>query len=519
MVLVILAGGCNSEGPCGTNRIDAGTGSLMDGGPPDVGPMDEGTPDVLPDADAEPPEPTGWAVAVGGDGEDHIWKVVVDDSGNPIVLGEFTNTVKLDGVEGDITLQGSSITRNFLAKLDPTTRKFHWAMDLDGISRRETGAIGFLDSWDGLGVDAQGNIYFAGKFKGSATFGDTTLLSAGAKDIFITKLSPDGEVLWAASAGGPGEDDANDIAVGSDGKVTIGGMFSETADFGSTSLTAKGNNDLFVARLDSDDGSFDWAVGAGSDTTDIEREIVNAIAVDGSGNSFITCAASWDATFCTLTIAGPKAGQQIGYVAKIDAAKKFVWIAPLSAEAGGCIALDSSGNIYVEMGLNTSYMPSPLNNDVIKVYKGHEETWSDNSKTWCQDDKAIVASTGVINVPGIIVDGKDNVLLAGMVTGEAHIGPATLTTEPGVYIAFLARMDPECNFTKVESAPPTDYRSLGRFVASDKTGGAYLVGDFRGTADFGGTILKSQGSNINDPNTPTHKRADGFIWYIDPGPE
>jgi len=48
-----------------------------------------------------------------------------------------------------------------------------------------------------IAADAAGNLYVAGSFGGTVTFGSTTLTAPQATDMFLAKLSPAGVWLWA----------------------------------------------------------------------------------------------------------------------------------------------------------------------------------------------------------------------------------------------------------------------------------------------------------------------------------
>jgi hypothetical protein len=65
------------------------------------------------------------------------------------------------------------------------------------------------DSGLGIAVDISGNVYFTGYFNGEADLDPTNevknFLSAGAKDIFISKLNPDGSALINSMIPTPGE--------------------------------------------------------------------------------------------------------------------------------------------------------------------------------------------------------------------------------------------------------------------------------------------------------------------------
>jgi hypothetical protein len=52
-----------------------------------------------------------------------------------------------------------------------------------------------------IDVDYQGNVYIAGRFFGSPSFGSYTLQSIGKSDVFIAKLNRSGDVIWVRSVG------------------------------------------------------------------------------------------------------------------------------------------------------------------------------------------------------------------------------------------------------------------------------------------------------------------------------
>jgi hypothetical protein len=116
------------------------------------------------------------------------------------------------------------------------------------------------DRATGIGLDADGNVYTTGHFKGTGYFNPAStttgvLSSAGSTDVFVSKLSPTGGFVWAKRMGGTGADQGRGLVVGADGSVFTTGSFSGTADFdpsagGTAELTSAGGTDLFVSRLD-----------------------------------------------------------------------------------------------------------------------------------------------------------------------------------------------------------------------------------------------------------------------------
>ena len=109
-------------------------------------------------------------------------------------------------------------------------------------------------------TDSNGDVYVAGSFEQSATFGSITLTSAGGDDIFVAKMNSSGGWLWAKQAGGSNDDHGVDLAVDSGGNIFLTGEFQSTAFFGSDSMTAgpSANDDFFVAKIDT---WGNWAMG------------------------------------------------------------------------------------------------------------------------------------------------------------------------------------------------------------------------------------------------------------------
>ena len=103
---------------------------------------------------------------------------------------------------------------------------------------------------DGYGVSAlpDGSSIVTGSFQGDAIFGSTTLTSAGGFDVFTAKMNADGTWAWATNAGGTGHDYGFGVSALPDGSSIVTGGFSDTATFGSTTLTSAGDYDVYTAR-------------------------------------------------------------------------------------------------------------------------------------------------------------------------------------------------------------------------------------------------------------------------------
>jgi hypothetical protein len=125
-------------------------------------------------------------------------------------------------------------------------------------------------SWaSSAATDASGNVFVTGYFEGSTlTLGSNTL-SAVAENIYVAKLDPAGNVLWAVSFGGSNTASGNGITVDSAGDaIVIGNLdsFTSLVISPSITLTQQGSaRDLVVIKLDGDNGQALWARNFGGD--------------------------------------------------------------------------------------------------------------------------------------------------------------------------------------------------------------------------------------------------------------
>ncbi|MCZ2111199.1 MAG: hypothetical protein LC118_16790 [Dehalococcoidia bacterium] len=96
-----------------------------------------------------------------------------------------------------------------------------------------------------------------------------TLTSAGGRfDAFVAKLDSQGNTLWAKSAGGTDYDEAFSLSVDAAGNIFTTGVFSDTATFGTTSLTSAGETDVFVMKMDNA-GTVSWVRGYATGHDDV----------------------------------------------------------------------------------------------------------------------------------------------------------------------------------------------------------------------------------------------------------
>ena len=141
-----------------------------------------------------------WAKRMGGPSDDASFSIAVDIYGNVYTTGSFSGTVDFDPGAGIFNLTSYDVTDIYILKLD-VVGNFVWAKRMGGAS---------VDDGISIGLDASGNVYTTGWFNGIVDFdpgvGIFNVSSLGSEDVFISKLDPAGNFLWAQRMGGSGDD-------------------------------------------------------------------------------------------------------------------------------------------------------------------------------------------------------------------------------------------------------------------------------------------------------------------------
>jgi uncharacterized delta-60 repeat protein len=243
-------------------------------------------------------EPSGlqsWAARYNGPGntKDRAWALGVDGSGNVYVTG--------DSGEGSPNLS------------DYVTVKY----SPSGVQRWAARYSALYDYATALAVDASGNVYVTGYSYGSGTYYDYATIRYNAK----------GHLRWVARYNGGIDDVANALAVDPSGNVYVtgeSGAVGTGSDYGTVMYDARGVQQ-WVARYN----------GPGNST-----DVANAIALDGSGDVYVTGESEGSGTVTDFaTIKYSEVGVE-QWTARYNGPRN-------TFDQATALAVDASGNVYV----------------------------------------------------------------------------------------------------------------------------------------------------------------------------
>ena len=349
-------------------------------------------------------------------------------------------------------------------------------------------------------TDGSGNVFVTGWFSSQTiTFGSITLTNTRNENMFLVKYDPSGNVLWAKSSNGIGDNDEGmSVSTDGSGNVYVTGWFSATyCTFGSITLTNAG---MFLVKYDSN-GNVLWAKNAGGNCNNSSY----GVSADGSGNVFVAGYFDNSGPYIifgsdTLTNAGM-------FLVKYDATGNVLW-----AKSGGggndigqSVSTDGKGNVFVTGNFNGNYIsfgsdtlinPGDVNIFLVKYDSFGNLLWA-KMAGW-----GIGGGQGPANeVQSCSTDSSGNVLITGG-GGTIIFGSDTLNNQG----MFLAKYDPSGNVLWVKRAAGT-YQAGGSGVSTDHSSNVYVTGWFEDTITFGSFILTNSGMFLVKYDT-----AGNVLW-------
>jgi hypothetical protein len=206
-------------------------------------------------------------------------------------------------------------------------------------------------------LDNSGDIICSGTYTGTSTFPGGSLSGFGFQDIFITKTSSDGSPIWQIGIGGANIDQSSALAVDANGDIFIAGRFQSSIDLDpspvvqSLTSSASGALDGFIAKYSGIDGALMqyWDITSGGIID------IRSIAIDDNGDIFLAGQFTQTVDFnfgpgTTSITSFLNSGD--GFVARYSSSMNLAWVNPIASNTPAIdylsdVKLSADGSLYV----------------------------------------------------------------------------------------------------------------------------------------------------------------------------
>lgn len=349
-----------------------------------------------------------WGVNTESAFTNEAMDIEIDGNGNSIIAGYIT---------GETAFENSQVFQQALGNGDIYVAKYSTLGTLIWV--KKFGGSG-SDRAFAIAIDSQNNILISGQYNGTVQFGSTTLTSvSNSRDIFLAKLNPSGDVIWAKSEGGAGVENVYDIAVDAQNNIVMTGQFSGNSTLCNQSFVSQTNPtlnaasfDLFVSKF-TESGSPIWVK---TGTAKYEDRGLS-IATDANNNIFLTGQFSDTLAFAGQTY--PNNGYNIGFISKLSSTGAVSWfhtlrggmVVPYSIRVSALNEIFVGGDfrgtlIYTDAQTATSITNPYLNRIfALKINTDGDYIWS-----------ADLGSDNELSLRSIAVDNTKNVYATGYFT-------------------------------------------------------------------------------------------------------
>lgn len=423
-----------------------------------------------------------WAISAGGNNNDYARSVATGPAGNVYIAGSFGSA----GINfGDTTLlnYGGYATDMYLVKFD-VMGNLLWATSTGGNNNNVADPS--------VAVDPDGNAFVTGCFGyiSSISFDSTILTSNGADDIYIVKYDPDGNVLWATSAGGYSNDRPRSISADAAGNVYLTGyFFSGSISFGSITLTSNGSGDIFVVKYDGS-GNVLWAKNAGGDDDDW----ANSVTTGPGGDIFVAGFYKSSIIYFDSITQSANNGNTDLYLVKYNASGDVLWAESTGGselDVAQSVATDADGNVYMAgyyKSSSISFGNTTLANNgygdicLVKYDASGSVIWAEGA-----------GGSETDNVNSVCTDAEGNIYMAGYFDSNSlNFGSITLTNS-GDDDMFLVKYNNAGNVLWAERAGSFDM-DKAQSVTTNIAGDIFVAGYFSSNhISFGNTTLINNG--------------------------
>lgn len=375
--------------------------------------------------------------------------IVVDDSLNVYIIGNFEDTVDMDLSAGVHQVISSGYSNICLAKYDQYMNLI-WCNHL--YDESSATAVG-------LQISPDNTLQIVGGFSDTLdvdpSANEALLITVGYGDHFFAEYDLDGNYLQSWSFGNGGGDFIHNLHTDINGNIYMTGWFQNTVNFnpGGTpyNITSSCSVNGYLVCYDSS-GSFRWAQSSSGGA--VGNSNGNGVTTDMEGNTY------WTGTFIDSAYLDYGSTTQViyggsninGFVGKYDYEGELIWAIPLAGTGkcrAKCVDVDSNNDLLLfgyyqdsidfDPSLNEHYCYSDSRNLFFAKYN------SDGNLIWVKT----IDSDNAIYSGEMTLDDLDNIYLTGHYGILADFNPDSIavdTTWVADRSSFIVKYDNDGNY-------------------------------------------------------------------------
>jgi hypothetical protein len=346
--------------------------------------------------------------------------IACDPFGNTYLAVQFTGVLTI----GSYSFQSAPIDDICILKYD-STGQFIWAKAMGSL---------YWDQVNGMDCDAEGNLYLTGHYFGVFRYGGDSLIgNAGGREMFLLKVTPEGQVAWAVNGANPWDEEGTDVRALPGGGVVMSGRANNTAYIGNLQIN---NPNLvmqeFIAAFTSD-GEGQWIRSCGPSGTSSLYYSNATLECGTDGSIYLGYSGSFEFVMNGDTIRPwyyPEFSANYDVIVqKWTSNGDPVWgkiVGSLGQDLYGDIGVDDEGRVY---GTLNSPMDSYFGGDTLKVKPGN---WASTVMRWNADGTEDTAwhyqSAGFTTLQALVCDADGNAWVGGILRDSLYTDFGTFYT-------------------------------------------------------------------------------------------
>ncbi len=351
----------------------------------------------------------------------------------------------------------------------------------------------------GITVDDSGNVYEAGDFNGTVTFGTISVTESPNEALYLTKFDNNGNALWVTTGKSSTSGGAYPCALTTDiaRNVYVTGQYICALTMGTFS-TSTNYTQLFLAKY-SAAGVLQWGLSS-SNIGNNGQMYAESIHTDVFGNVYIAGYFNYKVKLGAFTLNNPNGFSDLMFIAKVSSSGNVLWVKTQTnfdfSYPDGLVC-DSAGNVYVagtfgdtlQFGTSIIKAPSKGNYFITKFDSSGNFIWLDGGNVTSNGWASVL--TPIYGGSILDIDKVGNLYITGQFLDSLRIGRDMLYsgTSDNFVAKYTSAGAPVWGIQ--EMMPHSKFPGYPCALSCDKRGGLYISGIMADSVTFGSVSLIS----------------------------